>query len=65
MSAREDFITDYCAQSGKTREQAEAFLAVLGSGMAKRGIWPEARILTEKETSDAVKTFIGEANSDA
>jgi len=56
---REQFIADYCAKSGKTREQAEAFLAVLGSAMAKRGIWPEATVLSDDETSEAVGTFIG------
>lgn len=56
---REEFITGYCARSGKTREQAEAFLAVLGSAMSKRFDWPEVPKLSADETAAAVDTFIG------
>lgn len=44
---REDAIGNLIAQ-GRTREQAEAFLAILGSAFARRG-WADAPVLSEDE----------------
>lgn len=55
---REKAIEDICQRTGKTREQAIAFLDVLGSGLTKRGL-ANAKVLTEDETAKRVETFLG------
>lgn len=60
---REKAIEDICRRTGKTREQAIAFLDVLGSGLTKRGL-AGGKVLTEQETAERVSTFIGDAYED-
>lgn len=60
---RERAIEGICERTGKTREQAIAFLDVLGSALTKRGL-ADAKVLSEDEARAAVDTFIGR-DSDA
>ena len=55
---REKAIEGICQRTGKTREQAIAFLDVLGSALTKRGL-ASAKVITEDETAERVRTFIG------
>lgn len=48
--------------TGKTRDQAEAFLAIMGSGFRRRG-WVEGQPLSDEEISDSLRVFVG--NEDA
>lgn len=55
---REKAIDGICRRTGKTREQAIAFLDVLGSGLTKRGLI-NAKVLSEDEIAERVHTFLG------
>lgn len=55
---REDAIEAICRRTGKTREQAIAFLDVLGSAFTRRGL-ADGRVLSEDEIGERVETFIG------
>jgi hypothetical protein len=57
--SREEVIKALMEKTGKTREQIESFLAVLGSGMVRRGWW-DGDVLSEEEQERHVKIFIGE-----
>lgn len=62
---REKAITAICERTGKTREQAVAFLDVLGSALTKRGM-ADAKVLTQDEVGERLGTFLGaEADDDA
>jgi hypothetical protein len=56
---REDVITAMIA-TGKTREQAEAFLDILGSALKRRG-WVEGQPLSQGEIKASLDAFLGEA----
>lgn len=58
--AREDVIAAVCAKTGKTREQVEAFLDILGSGLRRRGFANNARLLNEDEIRERLNTFLGQ-----
>lgn len=55
---REAVITAICERTGKTREQAVAFLDVLWSALRRRG-WVEGAPLSQPEVAERVDTFIG------
>ena len=57
--ARERAIEGICAKTGKTREQAEAFLDILGSALRRRG-WIDGEPLTQDEIGSKLDTFIGQ-----
>lgn len=59
---REEAIERIMRRTGKTREQAVAFLDVLGSAMTRRGL-ANAKVLSEDEIGERVDTFIGEGRS--
>lgn len=60
MSEREKAIEAVMGSGrGKTREQAEAFLDILGSAFRRRG-WAEGEPLNQTEIGDRLDTFIGE-----
>ncbi|MGN6653824.1 MAG: hypothetical protein ACTHJ9_00615 [Rhodanobacter sp.] len=59
MIEREDLIEGICKRTGKTREQAEAFMAVLGSAFARRG-WAEGEPLSEEVVEEKFGVFLGE-----
>src|SRR5690348_14055462 len=56
---REKFIASYCARTGKSREQAEAFLDVLGSGLRRRGLIP-GEPLPQSAIKERLDTFMGD-----
>lgn len=45
--------------TGKTREQAEAFLDVMGSAFRRRG-WAEGEPLSQDEIGARMDTFMGD-----
>jgi hypothetical protein len=61
---REKAIKGICERTGKTREQAEAFLDILGSGMRRRG-WIEGEPLTQDEIGERLDTFTDKNGEDA
>jgi hypothetical protein len=56
---REDAIAAI-TPTGRTREQAEAFLDIVGSAFRRRG-WADGEPLTEDEIAANINTLIGEA----
>lgn len=58
MNAREKAIEGICERTGKTREQAEAFLDILGSGLARRG-WVGGEPLSQEQIGERFDTFMG------
>lgn len=64
MTARADAITAICKRTGKTREQAEAFLDILGSGLRRRG-WIDGEPMSQAEIGNRFGTFMGEREEDA
>jgi hypothetical protein len=54
---REDAI-EALMRTGKNREQAEAFLTLLGSGFARRG-WIDGPVLSDVEIRTEFEKFIG------
>ena len=54
---REDAI-QALVRKGHTREQAEAFLALLGSGLARRG-WAGGPVLSDVEVEEQVDKLVG------
>lgn len=57
---RADAVEAIAEGTGKTAEQAEAFLDILGSAFRRRG-WVEGEPLTEDEIGARLDTFIGDA----
>jgi NADH:ubiquinone oxidoreductase subunit E len=55
---REEAIEGIMAKVGKTREQAEAFLDILGSAMRRRS-WIEGEPLEQSEIGAKLDTFMG------
>jgi NADH:ubiquinone oxidoreductase subunit E len=55
--SRHDAVEAICAKTGKTPEQAEAFLAILGSAFRRRG-WVDGEPLSEQEIGKQVGTFL-------
>lgn len=55
----EQFIAAMVAK-GKTREQAQAFLDILGSAMKRRG-WIEGEPMDQEQIGDKLNTFMGGA----
>ena len=47
-------------RTGKSREQAEAFLALLGSAFARRG-WTSGEPLSDEALAENLNTFIERA----
>jgi hypothetical protein len=45
--------------TGKSREQAEAFLDLMGSAFRRRG-WAEGAPLSQDEIGDRLNVFLGE-----
>jgi hypothetical protein len=45
-------------EKGKTREQAEAFLAIMGSAFRRRG-WVEGEPLDDDALADQYQAFLG------
>lgn len=58
MSERDDAIARIMARTGKSREQAGAFLDVLGSAFKRRG-WVEGDPLDREQISEKLDTFLG------
>lgn len=58
---REDAIAAIVA-SGKTREQAEAYLDILGSAFARRGL-VEGEPLPAEQIDEQLGTFLGASHS--
>jgi hypothetical protein len=59
VSKRDDVVRAICERTGKTPEQAEAFLDILGSGLRRRG-WIEGEPLAQDEIGEKLDTFIGQ-----
>ncbi|MGW4488414.1 hypothetical protein ACWEOE_31785 [Amycolatopsis sp. NPDC004368] len=57
-SPREKAIADICARTGKTREQAVAFLDLARSAFARRG-WAEGESLNQDQIGERLATFMG------
>ena len=55
---RQDAINAIVAK-GKTPEQAEAFLALLGSAWVRRG-WVDGKPLSDAEAKTAMDTFLAD-----
>jgi hypothetical protein len=53
----EDAVVAICDRTGKTREQAEAFLALLGSAFARRG-WVTGPVLDESQIGERIDVFL-------
>lgn len=49
--------------TGKTREQAEAFIELMRSAFARRG-WVEGEPLTQDEIGEQLGTFMGTGDGD-
>ncbi len=58
MTDREDAIKAITEKTGKTREQAESVLDLLGSAFRRRG-WAEGEPLSQDQISERFDTFIG------
>jgi len=56
---REQVISDVMATTGRTREQAEALLAITGSGMRRRGL-ADGEPLSPEELDAHVATWLGD-----
>jgi hypothetical protein len=54
---REDAI-QALMEKGKTREQAEAFIDLMGSAFRRRG-WVEGEPLTQEQIGERLDTFLG------
>lgn len=54
----EDAIVAICERTGKTREQAEAFLTLVGSAFSRRG-WAAAPVLDSGQVREQFDTFLG------
>lgn len=54
---REEAIAAIVA-TGKTREQAEAYLDILGSAFARRG-WVDGEPLAAEQVEQRLNTFLG------
>ena len=48
-------------EKGKTREQAEAFMDLMGSAFKRRG-WAEGEPLDKEQISERLDTFLGDNN---
>ena len=59
---REEVIKAICERTGKTREQADALLDILGSAFRRRGLI-EGEPLTDEQTTQRVDTWLGSARS--
>jgi hypothetical protein len=59
MSERSEAVDAIVKRTGKTPEQAEAFLDIFGSALTRRG-WANGKLLDQDEIADRVDTFIGE-----
>lgn len=57
--SREEAIQAITEKTGKTREQAEAFLDILSSAFRRRG-WSEGEPLSQDEISDRLDKFMGD-----
>lgn len=55
---REAAIQAICERTGKTREQAEAFLDLARSAFARRG-WVESEPLDQDAIGERLDTFLG------
>lgn len=60
---REEAVTAIVA-TGKTREQAEAYLDILGSALARRGL-VEGNPLPAKVIEERIKTFLAADKEDS
>lgn len=56
--SRREMVEAICARTGKTPEQAEAFLDILGSAFRRRG-WADGEPLPEQEIGERLDTFLG------
>lgn len=54
-----DEAVEALVSTGKTRDQARAFLDLLASGFRRRG-WIEGEPLTQDEIGDRFDTFVGD-----
>lgn len=57
---REDAIKAL-TDKGKTREQAEAFIDLMGSAFRRRG-WVPGEPLSDEQIADRMDTFMGEGS---
>ena len=55
---REDAIRALTASGKRTREQAEAFLDIMGSAFRRRG-WAEGQPLSQEQLSERLDAFLG------
>jgi hypothetical protein len=62
MVDREDAIDAIITDTGKTREQAEAFLDIAGSAFRRRG-WADGEPLSRSEIAERLRRFVGDAES--
>jgi len=58
---REDVIDAITTDTGKTREQAEAFLDIAGSAFRRRG-WAEGEPLSQAEIAERLRRFTSNSN---
>ena len=56
---RDEAVEAICAGTGKNREQAEAFLDILGSAFRRRGE-VEGEPLSQEELGERLSTFLGQ-----
>jgi hypothetical protein len=59
VSERDEAVDAICAKTGKTPEQANAFLDILGSAFRRRG-WSEGEPLSQEEIEERLGTFLEE-----
>lgn len=60
---REEAIAHIMRRTGKTREQAVAFLDILGSAFRRRG-WAEGEPLDEPQVAERLDIFLGADHAD-
>lgn len=61
---REEAIARIVARTGKTSDQAEAFLNILGSAFKRRG-WAEGATMTQEMITESLDAFLGAHEADA
>ena len=59
MTKRDEVVAAICERTGKTPEQAEAFLDVLGSALRRRG-WIPGDPLAQEDIAQKLDTFLDE-----
>jgi hypothetical protein len=63
VSERSEAVAAIVAKTGKSAEQAEAFLDLLGSAFARRG-WLDGEPLSQERIAERVDTFLAAAGEE-